>query len=389
MKLFITGIGVVSAIGNDVTESLSSLLNDKHGIKWSEDHNMMLGQVSLTNDELVSKLELTGQKISRTVLLGLVAAKEAWGNNKIDDSIKTGIISSTSVGGLDISEYYFKKYKQDQKADYSKFMVQENGKTTEEIAEILGIKGYINTLSTACSSGANAILLGARLIRSGRLDRVLVGGIDPIAEHNLKGFSALNIVDNELCKPFDLNRKGLNLGEGAGFLLIESEKSIERSKNAILCELSGWNNASDNYHQTASSPDGKGATLTMENALKVSNLSAEEISYVNVHGTGTINNDESEAQALKNVFTNKVPPFSSTKTFTGHTLAASGAIEAVFSVLTITEQFMPNNLRFEQESAQSGLIPLQQMKHTEVKHVISNSFGFGGNCSSLIFSKID
>ena len=387
MKIFITGIGVVSAIGLNAEENLHSIKSLITGLNKSGTYNLMLGEVKLSNEQLIQKLNLPNEDYSRTTLLALFAAKEAWGTNKTDTRIRTGFISSTSVGGLDRTEkYYFESQANQTSSSYS-LMTHDNGRTTEKVAAELGIRGYIGTISTACSSGANAIMQGARLIEGKKLDRVIVGGSEPLANFDVKGFSSLNIYANEICKPFDEKRMGLNLGEGAAFLILENERSISFTGNKPLCFLSGWNNATDAFHQTASSPDGKGAYLAMINALSKANLPAEKISYINAHGTGTGNNDLSESMALRNVFGNTMPSFSSTKGFTGHTLAAAGAIEAVYCVQSILLGAVLPNLNFSTPMKETGMTPETCFRSAPVAHVLSNSFGFGGNCTCLIFSK--
>ena len=389
MKIFVTGIGVVSAIGLNAGENLRSLEDGVTGINKSSPHNLLLGEVKLSNQQIIQMLSLPNEDFSRTTLLALLAAKEAWGNNKTQQSIRSGLISSTSVGGLDRTEKYYFESPNNKSSDKYKLMIHDNGGTTERIALELGISGYIGTISTACSSGANAILQGARLIEKNKLDRVIVGGSDPLARFNIKGFSSLNIYDQDLCKPFDETRKGLNLGEGAGFLVLENDKSISITGNTPLCILSGWDNATDAFHQTASSPDGKGAYLAMINALNKANITSEKINYINAHGTGTGNNDLSESIALRSVFGDNIPPFSSTKGFTGHTLAAAGAIEAVYCVQSIQSQVVFPNLNFTTPMKETGMIPETIYRSgVQVKYVLSNSFGFGGNCTCLIFSKV-
>ncbi|MFT5168507.1 MAG: 3-oxoacyl-(acyl-carrier-protein) synthase [Saprospiraceae bacterium] len=389
MKIFVTGIGVVSAIGINVEENLRSLKSGLTGIERSPELDLMLGEVKLSNDDIFKKYNLPKEDFSRTSLLGLVAAKEAWGENKHEKQVRTGLISATSVGGLDRMEKYYFESQMEASATSHELMTHDNGQTTERIARELGVTGFIGTISTACSSGANAIMQGARLMEGGKLDRVVVGGSDPLAQYNIKGFSSLMIYDQELCKPFDDSRKGLNLGEGAGFLILENEHSISKTGNKPLCILSGWNNSSDAFHQTASSANGKGATLSMERSLAKAQISAEKISYINAHGTGTGNNDLSESVALKDVFGDNMPPFSSTKGFTGHTLAAAGAIEAVYCVLSILSDAVLPNLNFSTAMNETGLVPETNFRRdANVENVLSNSFGFGGNCTSLIFSKI-
>jgi 3-oxoacyl-[acyl-carrier-protein] synthase II len=262
------------------------------------------------------------------------------------------------------------------------------GDMTSRIANYIGIKHFSTTISTACSSAANAIMLGARLIRTGQLDRVVVGGADSLSRFTLNGFNTLMILDTEWCRPFSNDRKGLNLGEGAAYLVLESESEVQRTGKRVYGRLLGYGNANDAYHQTASSPDGYGAGLAMQKALNVAGLNSAEIDYVNVHGTGTPNNDLSEGHALIRVFGNQVPRFSSTKAFTGHTLAPAASIEAVISLLSLEHQMIFPNLNFSSEMIEFALNPVTcLLPNIPLTNVLSNSFGFGGNCSSLIFSK--
>ncbi|HMU77500.1 MAG TPA: beta-ketoacyl-[acyl-carrier-protein] synthase family protein [Bacteroidia bacterium] len=392
MKVFVTGIGVVSAIGLTVEENFRSLLNKKSGItecKFPDDQkSIYTGRIAKSNSELKQLLSITDGYYSRTSLLGIIAAEQAMGNNFHNKKLLTAFISSTSVGGMDETEKYYRQVLKNLPVDFNLTRTHDSGNTSENIAAYLKFSGYINTLSTACSSAANAIMLAARMIAQGKMDRVLVGGTDPITDFTIKGFQSLMIYDNEWCKPFDHNRNGLNLGEGAGFLLLEGDRSIKISGNEPICSLTGWHNAADAYHQTASSPDGKGATIAMKNALNKAGLESKEISYINAHGTGTKNNDLSESIAIKNVFGNVIPPFSSTKAFTGHTLAAAGAIEAVYSVLAIKNQVHFSGLNYNDPLEETLMRPVTEPTQAVTKHVMSNSFGFGGNNSSLIFSRI-
>jgi 3-oxoacyl-[acyl-carrier-protein] synthase-1 len=203
----------------------------------------------------------------------------------------------------------------------------------------------------------------------------------------LDGFNTLMIYDREPCRPFDQNRNGLNLGEGAAYLVLESEGAI--GNREAICEIRGYGNSTDAFHQTALSPDGQGPYLAMKSALEISGLTPEEICYINAHGTATINNDLSEGIALERLFGEKVQPVSSTKSFTGHLLGASGAVEAVFSALSIRHDLIWPNLNFGTVMNELHFGPVQNlMVGTGVRNVLSNSFGFGGNNTSLIFSKI-
>lgn len=395
-RVFIAGIGAISAIGNTIAENLTSLKNGQAGIGSMEYLNSIhrqkipVAEVKLSNSALALR---TGMPVikSRTALLSMVAAKEALDHAAISNlaSLRTGFVSANSVGGMDKSESFFVDFLANPaKGKLHQIVHHECGSVTELVADQLGISHFITTISTACSSSANAIFYGARLIKNNILDVVVAGGADALTKFTLNGFNTLMILDSELCKPFDENRKGLNLGEGAGYVVLVSEKVAATLKNHPSCMLSGYCNANDAYHQTASSPEGTGSFLAMSGALKKSGLKTTDIDYINLHGTGTQNNDIAEGTAIKRLFDPHFPAMSSTKGFTGHTLGGCGGIEAVFSILAIQEGLIFPNLRLQTPikdlpfAAQNTLI-----NNAPVNNVLSNSFGFGGNCTSLIFSK--
>ncbi|WP_066437766.1 beta-ketoacyl-[acyl-carrier-protein] synthase family protein [Chryseobacterium sp. CCH4-E10] len=395
-KIAITGMGIISAIGNNVEENLNSLTSGKHGISditlFETRHkgHIKTGEIKLSNAELSEKLKLKeNHHATRTALLGMVAAKEAIESAKIINinEYKTGLISSTSVGGMDMTEKYFYSY-EDFPEQQKYIDSHDAGNSSLLIADYLGLKGMVSTISTACSSAANAIMMGAKLIKNGVLDRVIVGGTDALSKFTLNGFNTLMILTDSYNTPFDNDRKGLNLGEAAAFIVLESDEVVKKDNKKVLSYLSGYGNANDAHHQTASSENGQGAYLAMETALKVSGLDKEQIDYINVHGTATPNNDLSEGIAMIRIFgENKVPEFSSTKAFTGHTLAAAAGIEAVYSLLAIQNNIIFPNLNFKTKMEEFDLIPVTELKEKNINHVLSNSFGFGGNCSTLIFSK--
>lgn len=395
-KILISGIGLISAIGSNVQECLESLRSGRTGIgharmlQTRHRDEFMLGEVKLSNEQLCDLLAISEKDRighTRTSLLALSAGLEAL----LDAGFKPGdlgghrigIISATTVGGMDKSENSYRT------RDFASGFVQTHpsGDSTDKIAKYLGIDAYLSTLSTACSSAANAMMHAARLIHHGYLDAVLVGGVDPLSRFTLNGFNALMILDREWCCPFDQNRRGLNLGEGAGFIVLEKESLVKQRGAKSYCTLAGYANANDAYHQTASSPDGEGAFISMSKALEMSGLKPEEIDYINVHGTGTSNNDLSEGLALKRVFGEKLPPFSSTKAFTGHTLGAAAGVEAVISILSIEHGLIFPNLNFSEPIAEFGVAPVTELISRPVKSVLSNSFGFGGNNSTLVFSR--
>ncbi len=388
-------MGIISAIGNNLEANRKALLSSTPGVGDLKNINskqggqIKVGEVGFTNEELISILQLPkDNNFTRTALLGLVAAKEAAANADIsnNDELRTGFISATSVGGMDMTERYFKVF--ETQPETQKFITSHYvGDSTQKIADVLNITGFVTTISTACSSAANAIMLGARLITAGKLDRVIVGGTDALSKFTINGFKTLMILSTEACAPFDADRKGLNLGEAAAYLVLESDDLVEKDNKKVLARVTGYGNANDAFHQTASSETGEGAFLAMQKALDISRLAPSQIDYVNAHGTATPNNDLSESIAIQRIFGETVPDFSSTKAFTGHTLAAAGVIEAVFSVVAIQEQTVFPNLNFKTKIPETGLVPATSLKRKKIEHVLSNSFGFGGNCSTLIFSK--
>lgn len=391
-KVFVTGIGVISAIGSNVKENLESLKNKRHGISNIELINtvhkdeLVVGEIKTTNNELVERLNITAEEAyPRTTLLAIHAAKEAYDDAGLepDAALKTGVIVGTTVGGMDKSELVYKNFGD----DVSFINTHHCGYTTEKVADHLNAHDFITSLSTACSSGVNAIMLGARLIKHGIIDRAIVGGTDALSKFTINGFRTLMILDPEHCKPFDKNRRGLNIGEGAGMLVLESEKTVGNKK--VYCEIAGFANNNDAFHQTASSPEGLGPYLSMKNALEISGLNTDDIHYINVHGTGTENNDLTEGLALLKLFDDKVPPFSSTKAFTGHTLGGAGGIESVFSILSLQNDMILPNLNFKDAITDINIKPVNEVLYNKgVKNVMTNSFGFGGNDSTLIFSKV-
>jgi len=392
---WIAGLGIISAIGQDVQKNLASLTAEKTGIgemTWlRSDHQgeLPVGEVKSSNTELAANSGLS-KKLPRTALLSSVAAREAlvdagW---QVKLAPRTGFISANTVGGMDKTEHFFEKFISNPAAGkLAEVVYHECGAITELVADYLGIRHFVSTVSTACSSSANAIFTGARMIRSGLLDFALVGGADALTRFTLNGFNTLMILDKEPCRPFDENRRGLNLGEAAAYLLLASEKGLEQLKKKPYARISGYANANDAFHQTASSPQGTGSLLAMKGALEFAGLSPNQIDYINLHGTGTTNNDIAEGTAIRILFDPAYPKMSSTKAYTGHTLGASGAVEAVYSVLSIQQGLIFPNLRWETPMKELPFQPVTTcLTNQRVQHVLSNSFGFGGNCSSLIFS---
>jgi len=384
---------MISSIGNNFSAMEEAVIIGKSGIgnitilETIHKNKLIAGEIKRNDRELAQIANVTLKKgITRTTLLGLIAAKEALVNAGLKDKKDLALISGTTVGGMVSTENYYPYFLTNNSKN--EFIESHDcGDSAERIAGFLGIGGHVSTINTACSSAANAIMLGTRMIKSGQAKRIVAGGVDALSKFTLNGFNTLMIVDPEPCKPFDDQRNGLNLGEGVGYVVLESEDVVGNKK--VLCEISGYGNANDAFHQTALSPEGRGAYLAMKSALKVAGLLDSDIDYINAHGTATQNNDLAEGMAIQRLFLSKVPYFSSTKPLTGHLLGASGAIEAGICIIAMRKGVIPLNLNFKTQMKELMIQPVTKLlTDINIRHAMSNSFGFGGNNTTLIFSKI-
>ena len=392
-RIVVTGIGVISAIGNTVAENRISLIEGKCGISLLEmfpskfSGSLPVGEIKISTDELKNKLGAHEPGITRTTLLALHAMKEALAESGLTNSeiaaADTALIGASTVGGMCLTDEMYRDSKKDV-AGSVYLSSYDYSAATMHLQQQYSITGPVNTINTACSSSANAIMYAARLIKSGRARRAIAGGFDSLAKFTINGFNALHILSDLPCAPFDENRKGLNLGEGAAFVILEKEEDAAGKK--IYAALSGYSNANDAFHASSLSDDGVGPYKAMNDALAVANVDPSQIDFINTHGTGTENNDKVESVAMLRLF-KKVPAFASTKANTGHTLGAAGSIEAVYCILNLSEQELYPAIHFKTPIAGTALQPAEAYKKTALNHVMSNSFGFGGNCSSLIFSK--
>ena len=400
MNIAITGLGIICAIGNNSQQVLDSLVNRKTGVgmmKYLQSCHTELpvGEVKLSDDELKTLLGLPVESLySRTTLLGAVAVKQAMADAGLSADMLAGkkvvLVSGTTVGGMDVTERILADMREvlqtpnanrSTPIDYVKR--HDCGSTTNEIAQICGLDCEVCTISTACSSAINSIIVGCEMLRSGEADLVIAGGSEALSKFHLNGFNTLHILDTEVCRPFDATRVGLNLGEGAAFVVLLKDKADGKAY------IGGYGNKCDAFHQTASSDDGEGAYLAMCEALESSGIDKSQIDYINAHGTGTPNNDPSESVALKRIFGDDMPLVSSTKGFTGHTTSASGSIETVICVLAMQNNFVPVSYGFSLVD-EACIHPFEgDDKQHRMDYVICNSFGFGGNDSSLLLMKHD
>ena len=395
-EVWVTGIGIVSPLGIGFEENIQQLksgvspLNKLTGFNSIHNGLLTVGQIPFSNDELKDKLNINSSlNYSRTTLLALIAAREALKGIHSDEVIKNvSLVSASTVGGMGKTEAHFtdiltKAYIPD--IDFIEEM--DCGSIGRSLIKELKLKDDFFTISTACSSSSNSIMLGSRFIQTGKKNMILVGGSDSLSKFVINGFLSLKNVDQQLCKPFDLDRVGLNLGEGSAFLLLEDSIHAKKRNAIPYAKVSGYCNINETYHMTGSSPEGTGAILAMQGALNNASFISSDIEFVHAHGTSTTDNDLAESIAIKNVF-GQQQLFASSKPFTGHTLAASGAISSILSIGCMQQGFIFPNLNFKTPIENVGMHPNTRMiKGLDVNHIMINSFGFGGNNTSLIISR--
>ena len=393
--VYITGAGIVSALGEGLSATTRALASGTGGLGplrflQTVHREFPAGEVKLSDAEMAARLGVDAETpVTRCILLGQTALAEALRTARIAPGSLSGaaFVSGSTVGGMDRSELFYPDFlSNDCRNAY--IALHDVGATTDRVADHFGRFGYTASLSTACSSAANAIIHALRLVRSGEWDMAVAGGTESLTRFHLNGFNALLILDHEPCRPFCATRAGLNLGEGAAYLVLESAQSVRRRGVEPLAILSGGGNACDAFHQTATSPDAEGPRRAMMAALADAALRPEDIGYVNAHGTGTPDNDRSEAAALRQVFGDALPPYSSTKSATGHTTSASGAIEAVVCLLALREGLLPANLNWRAPIEGMPAPVTQPRRVSGLRHALCNSFGFGGNDSALILSQV-
>ena len=370
-RVYIAGAGILSPLGTGLASVEQALRANRTAIE-------PLGMFSLLQGDplpvgQVREIE-EREGLPRTHCLACSAARQAMAG---EDLPPDAVVVGTTTGGILTTEQLLREGNRD-KAAY-----RQHGLATvaDFLAEQLGCSGPVLTVSTACSSGTVALAVALKMLRSGRADRILVGGADSLCRLTYFGFNSLQLVDRNGCRPFDVRRRGMAVAEGAAMLLLTTVKPSQP-----LAELLGAGLSCDAYHPAAPHPEGKGACAAMQAALDDAGLGAEDVNYINLHGTGTPDNDLAEAKAVRRLFANP-PPVSSIKGATGHSLAAAGAVEAVVAAMAVRDGFMPANKGFEQADPGLGLTPLTEPVNVPVKTVLSNSFGFGGNNGSLLIGR--
>ena len=388
IRIAVTGAGIVCSIGGNKSEVWRAIVESRAGIRKL---TRFEGETFPTDIAAQADVELPKSKrLSRTDLLAILAAKEAL-EQAGDVPLGRAVVSTgTSTGGLlEGEDYYFRRLVRGRRrAPASRVLQQPTSGPSDAVAQAFGLGGGVVSNATACASAGAAIGMAADYLRSHHADVAIAGGSDALCRLTYSGFNVLQAVDPEPCSPFGANRKGITLGEGAGYLVLERWDDAVARGATILAELSGYGASCDAHHPTAPAEDGRGAEAAMRGALSEARLTPAAVDYVNAHGTGTTLNDAAETRAIIAALGMDVPA-SSTKSYFGHTLGASGAIEAVVTVLALQNQIAPPTLRLRETAPEC---PLDYIPDTPrpmaMANVLSNTFGFGGSNVSLLFRRV-
>ncbi len=371
IRVFITGMGIMSSLGIGVREHYESLKNNRSGIK-------PLSLFPLSEGNRHPAGEIPGFRgdpaVPRTHAMALAAAREALSGK---DVIPDAIIIGTTTGGMALTEELLRKGEKRPEL----YRYHSTSSVVEYCAGALRCPGLIITVTTACSSGSAAIKLALELIRTGKARRVLAGGADSLCRLTYYGFNSLQLIDPEGSRPLDRSRRGMSVAEGSAMVLLEASETVP---DGAIAEVLGGGLSCDAHHPATPHPEGAGALAAMRRAVEDAGIVISDIGYINLHGTGTKDNDLAEATAIRALFGGTVPPLSSIKGATGHPLAAAGAIEAVVCSMGIRDGFIPGNTGCREPDPDLGIQPVLETMSKKTGTVLSNSFGFGGNNACLV-----
>lgn len=400
MKILCCASSIVSVSGIGVGKCFDDIADADYSAKkplyTDTAHEVPLREIPFSNEDIKRmladdyKVFLPSRIYTRTALLSMLTVADLLKTSPSVSGKKIVVVNATTAGGMDKSEIYYRDLKASGDADIALVQGHEPADATNLVCDILESRGaevvWSTTVSTACSSSAVAVGIGMDMLKAGDVDYAICMGVDPLCKFTINGFNSLGILSKSVCRPFDADRDGLNLGEGAASVMLCAEsQSTELNGTVALCEVLSCETAADAYHQTATSPDAVGPTLAMKAALQKAGVEADKISYINAHGTATPNNDESESTAMINIFGENVPPFSSTKFWTGHTLGACGVLEMALSAEMLQRQQILPTRNF---ATVERLVPVGKMENANLDYIMTNSFGFGGGATSIIIKKV-
>ncbi len=400
-RVAVTGIGIITAIGESLSMFRKGLFDGKCGIgpvSLFDTKGFPCQSAAQIQDRHLTS-DLTSRELkrgSRCDVLGLIAAREAILDSGLNldqcDRNNIGVVLGGGAGGMRSWEVFRRAKKTGNKRPRPSLLLPFASCTLSDfIASRYRLTGYRATISTACSSSGTSIGYGFDLIRSAVNDIVVTGGSESLTELTFAGFNALRAMDPNHCRPFDKNRQGLSLGEGAAMLILEDYAHAENRGATIYAEVLGYAINADAFHMTAPDPDAIGMSNVMVKALNMACVDVEQVDYINAHGTATKINDYSETRAIKRVFGEKKArnlAISSTKSMAGHCLGAAGAVEAVATIMALYYQILPPTIHLETPDPDCDLdyVP-NSSREKDISIAVCNSFAFGGNNTSLVFRR--
>lgn len=406
-RIVVTGMGVASPVGNDVETFWNALCAGKSGIAPIRSFDAsglpvrIAGECADCYPADMSPKDV--RRRDRYTLFALYVADQAWQQSGLDINRehpeRCGVVFGSGIGGLKTIEEQHKVYMEEGPLRISPLMLPKilSNMAAGEVAIRLGLRGPNKAVVTACASGTQSIAEASNNIRCGQADVMLAGASEAgVVPFGIAGFAAIKALSRRndeperASRPFDLDRDGFVMAEGAGILVLESEEHARARGADILCEIAGYGETCDAYHVVAPRPDGSGAADAMNIALRDAQLAPEDIDYFNAHGTSTKYNDISESLALRTVFGDKMPPVSSTKSMIGHLLGAAGAVEAIACVQTIRTGIMHPSINFETPDPECPVnVVANEAREADVAAVMSNSLGFGGHNASIILKRYE
>jgi 3-oxoacyl-[acyl-carrier-protein] synthase II len=406
-RVVVTGMGVVTPLGNSLASFWEGLSEGRSGITTisvfdaSELSSQIAGQAADCWPAGMSDRDL--RRHDRYALFAMAAADQAWAQSGLDintlNPSRCGAVVGSGIGGLFTIEEQITRFVRGGARRVSPMTLPKvlANMAAGDVATRLGLRGPNKSVVTACASGTQSIIDAADIVGDGRADVMVAGGTEaPVVPFGVASFCAMKALSSRndepqrASRPFDLDRDGFVIGEGAGLLVLESEESARARGADILCEVAGYGETCDAYHVTAPRPDGSGAMGAMINALEMAKIEPERVDYFNAHGTSTRYNDVSEALALRKVFGDKMPPVSSTKSMTGHLLGAAGAVEAVACIFAIRYNVLPPSINYDTPDPECQVnLVANEAREANVAIAMSNSLGFGGHNSSIILKRYE
>lgn len=393
IRVSVRGTGCISALGSTIDECMSNMFANVRNItfpnRFVTDHPIQY-PVFQISDKFNSRISQKNKDLTLTAQFGLAAAYQALEDAGIDPydlkNKRVGVCMGTTVGCTLNNDQFYIDYKQGRSPGMSAIKRFLNSNPAAAVVKEFGLIGPVQSVVNACASGTDAIGIGASWIKAGLCDLVIAGGTDELCKVTYNGFISLMITDRNPCKPFDQKRNGLNLGEGAAAVILEPVPQKALLSSHHKCFTAGYGSACDAYHLTAPKPDGKGLKKALRQAIRQSCLDRSDIGFINAHGTGTKDNDKVEDLVLSEILPGI--PYFSTKGYTGHTLGAAGAIEAVFTIQSLINEKIPESIGFSNKDDTLKSSPVKKAQKLSCKAAISESVAFGGNNSALLFSRI-